>query len=78
MPDIKFHSLRHFCDKMLHDAGIPTRDIMHILGHTSKSMTLDTYDKISPERLVDVTSQIKVFSPAILRKSLRISPSDKT
>jgi hypothetical protein len=41
-------------------------------------MTLDTYDKISPERLVDITSQIKVFSPAILGKSLKISTPDET
>ncbi len=78
IPEVKFHSLRHFCDKMLHDAGIPTRDIMHILGHTSKSMTLDTYDKISPERLVEITAQTKVFSNAILRNSLRISTHDET
>ena len=78
LPEVKFHSLRHFYDKILNDASVPTRDIMHILGHTSKSMTLDTYDKISPERLVEITAQTKVFSNVLLRNSLRISTHDDT
>jgi len=58
LPDVKFHSLRHFFDTMMHDEGIPTRDLMQILGHKSSKMTLDVYDRHSPDRLVKITRNI--------------------
>jgi integrase len=51
--------------------GVPTREIMQILGHKSAKMTLDVYDRESPQRLIEVTRQIKVLDTSFLRKSLR-------
>jgi integrase len=71
LPYRKFHSLRHSFDTMMHDMGVPTREIMQILGHKSAKMTLDVYDRESPQRLIEVTRQIKVLDTSFLRKSLR-------
>jgi integrase len=70
LPRVLFHSLRHLCDKILHDMGIPTRDVMQILGHTSYRMTIDLYDRESPERLVKITRECQVLSGNSLEKSL--------
>ncbi len=60
LPRVKFHSLRHAFDKMMHDEGIPTRDIMQMMGHKTVKMSLH-YDRESPERLIDVTRNIKLL-----------------
>jgi len=49
---------------------------MQILGHTSLQMTVDTYDRESPEHLVKITRNVKVFNGAFHRKSLRISSNN--
>lgn len=72
LPDVKFHSLRHLFDTAMHDAGIPTRDIMQMMGHKSARMTLDVYDRQSPDRLVRVTKGLRLLgaSPARLQKGI--------
>ena len=60
LPQVKPHSLRHAFDKMMHDQGIPTRDIMQMMGHKTVRMSLH-YDRESPTRLTDVTKNIRLF-----------------
>ncbi len=76
LPRVTLHSFRHLCDKMLHDRGVPTREVMQILGHTSAVMTLDVYDRGSDERLVEVTRGIRFFSSGFVRNSLRNSGTE--
>jgi len=56
---IKPHALRHGFDKMCSDRGVPPRELMQIMGHSTPEMTFGTYDRESVERLVQVTRQVK-------------------
>ncbi len=38
-----FHSLRHVCASLLIESGLPPKRIQTIMGHSSVSMTFDTY-----------------------------------
>lgn len=63
LPRVKPHSLRHGFDKMMHDEGIPTRDVMQMMGHKTVKMSLH-YDRESPKRLINVTRDIKLLEGA--------------
>lgn len=67
LPDVKFHSLRHLFDTAMHNAGVPTRDIMQMMGHKSAKMTLDVYDRQSPDHLVRVTKDTKLLGTSSTR-----------
>jgi integrase len=71
LPTVRFHSFRHAFDALLHDLGIPTREIMQIMGHKTVDMSM-LYDRASSKHLVKVTRDVKVFNDAFLRNSLRI------
>ena len=58
LPQVRFHSLRHSFNQMLLDMGIPTREVMQIMGHKSIGMHWH-YDRESVQRLVQVTRSIK-------------------
>lgn len=58
LPTINPHALRHGFDKMCNDMGVPPRELMQIMGHTTPDMTFGTYDRESVERLVQVTRHI--------------------
>ncbi len=70
-PVVRFHSFRHAFDALLHDLGIPTRDIMQIMGHKTVDMSM-LYDRVSSKHLINITRNVKVFNDAFLRNSLRI------
>lgn len=59
LPLITPHALRHGFDKMCSDRGVPPRELMQIMGHSTPEMTFGTYDRESVERLVQVTRNIK-------------------
>jgi integrase len=58
---IKPHSLRHAFSKMLSDYGVPAREKMQILGHSSKKMSFEVYDRERIESMIKVTRSIEVF-----------------
>lgn len=60
LPVVYPHSLRHLFDKMMHDAGIPTRDVMNMMGHKQAKMTLH-YDRAVAGHLVDITRDLKIL-----------------
>jgi len=60
LPLITPHAFRHGFDKMCSDKGVPPRELMQIMGHSTPEMTFGTYDRESVERLVQVTRQIKI------------------
>jgi integrase len=46
LPDCRFHDLRHSAASMLLAQGIPLREIMELLGHSSITLTADTYSHL--------------------------------
>ncbi|MGT2933648.1 tyrosine-type recombinase/integrase [Streptococcus catagoni] len=47
--NIGFHGFRHTHATLLYNAGIDTKALQHRLGHSTISMTLDTYSHLSKE-----------------------------
>lgn len=58
LPKIKFHELRHTFASMLIENGVPISDISEALGHSSKSVTLDTYAHIFKDSLKKVAQKM--------------------
>ena len=49
VPIIGFHGFRHTHASLLLNAGIPYKELQHRLGHSTLSMTMDTYSHLSKE-----------------------------
>jgi integrase len=67
LPRIRFHDLRHtFATLMLTvDGGVHPKIVQEMLGHSSISLTLDTYSHILPDIQRDATEKIDdIFSVA--------------
>jgi len=48
LPDIRFHDLRHTCATLLLTKGVHPKIVSETLGHSSVSITLDTYSHVIP------------------------------
>jgi len=48
LPDIRFHDLRHTCATLLFTKGVHPKIVQEMLGHSSISITLDTYSHVLP------------------------------
>jgi integrase len=48
LPHLTFHSLRHSSATLLLSMGVEMKVIQHILGHSSFTMTADTYSHVLP------------------------------
>jgi integrase len=48
LPEIRFHDLRHTCATLLLTKGIHPKIVQEILGHSSITITLDTYSHVLP------------------------------
>ncbi len=48
LPDIRFHGLRHSCASLLLAQEIHPRVVMEILGHSTITLTMDTYSHVLP------------------------------
>lgn len=49
VPNIGFHGFRHTHASLLLNSGIPYKELQHRLGHSTLSMTMDTYSHLSRE-----------------------------
>lgn len=47
-PTVRFHDLRHTCATLLLSKGIHPKIVQEILGHSTVSITLDTYSHVLP------------------------------
>lgn len=54
--NIGFHGFRHTHASLLLNSGIPYKELQHRLGHSTLSMTMDTYSHLSKENAKKVTS----------------------
>jgi integrase len=48
LPNMRFHDLRHTCATLLLVRGVPAKLVQELLGHATKSVTLDTYSHVLP------------------------------
>ncbi|WP_303341538.1 tyrosine-type recombinase/integrase [uncultured Duncaniella sp.] len=55
--DFRFHALRHTHGTMLYENGVAVKDIQERLGHSTFSMTMDTYVE-NTKLIQDTTSKI--------------------
>jgi len=61
LPDIRFHDLRHTCATLLLGKGVHPKIVQELLGHSTISITLDTYSHILPnmqEKAVEAMEDI--------------------
>lgn len=48
LPDIRFHDLHHTCAALLLGKGVHPKIVQELLGHSTISITLDTYSHVLP------------------------------
>jgi integrase len=48
LPNIRFHDLRHSAATLLLAQGVHPRAIMELLGHSSITVTMNTYGHVLP------------------------------
>jgi integrase len=48
LPNIRFHDLRHTCATLLLSKGVHAKLVQELLGHSTISITLDTYSHVLP------------------------------
>lgn len=49
LPEIRFHDLRHTCATLLLVRNVNPKIVSEMLGHSSISITLDTYSHVLPD-----------------------------
>jgi len=49
LPPIRFHDLRHSCASLLVAQGTHPREVMEILGHSTITLTMNTYAHVMPQ-----------------------------
>ena len=62
VPNIGFHGFRHTHASLLLNAGIPYKELQHRLGHSTLSMTMDTYSHLSKE---SAKKAVSIFETAL-------------
>ena len=82
-PDIRFHDLRHSCASLLLAQNVHPRVVMEILGHSTISLTMNTYSHVLPKAQRDAAEPLdRLFTaeradaavPALLDEVARIGP----
>ncbi|MTI60193.1 MAG: site-specific integrase [Firmicutes bacterium] len=59
LPEIRFHDLRHTFATLYLEAGGDIIVLQHILGHSSITVTIDTYSHITKDMLVNASKTIE-------------------
>ena len=62
VPNIGLHGFRHTHASLLLNAGIPYKELQHRLGHSTLSMTMDTYSHLSKE---SAKKAVSIFETAL-------------
>lgn len=56
MPPLRFHDLRHSCASLLVAQGVHPRIVMEILGHSTITLTMNTYSHVLPQNQRDAAA----------------------
>ncbi|MFE2102937.1 tyrosine-type recombinase/integrase [Streptomyces sp. NPDC059468] len=74
LPPVRLHDLRHGAATLAHAAGADLKDIQEMLGHSSITITADTYMSLLPEAdLADNPPELRWKVPR--QRSARTRPS---
>jgi integrase len=58
LPAMRFHDLRHGAASLLLARGVPLRTVMEQLGHSTITLTANTYSHVVPELLRDAADRM--------------------
>ncbi len=61
LPRIRIHDLRHTAATHLLSRGVHPKVVQELLGHSTISLTLDTYSHVAPALHAEVASQMQVL-----------------
>jgi integrase len=53
---VRFHDLRHSCASLLLAQGVPMRVVMEVLGHSTITLTANTYSHVLPSLMDDAAA----------------------
>ena len=72
LPDVKLYALRHTCATLLLVADVPAKVVSERLGHSSVTLTLDTYSHVLPtmqKKAADVMGRFLVEKAGRAKKA---------
>jgi integrase len=59
LPKIRFHDLRHTAATLMLSEGVHPKVVQERLGHSSISITLDTYSHVIPSMQEEVADKLE-------------------
>ncbi|MFC4033695.1 tyrosine recombinase XerC [Streptomyces polygonati] len=76
LPPIRLHDLRHGAATLAHAAGADLKDIQEMLGHSSVTITADTYTSLLPETDLAIAEAAARLVPRAHRAALGVKAAD--
>lgn len=64
LPNIRFHDLRHSCASLLLAQGVHPRVVMEILGHSTITLTMNTYSHVLPQAQREAVGLLGTLFPS--------------
>jgi len=61
LPEIRFHDMRHTFSTLFLQAGGSIKTLQQILGHSSITVTIDTYSHVTEEMLIDAERKMEAM-----------------
>jgi integrase len=58
---VRFHDLRHTAATLMLEADVHPKVVQEVLGHSSISVTLDTYSHVAPSLQRDAATRLEVL-----------------
>ena len=77
-PDTRFHDLRHTAATLLLTKGVHPKIVQEMLGHSSISITLDTYSHVLPNIQGEAVRAMDSFFGSENGRKWRATPSRST
>ncbi|MHB9753207.1 site-specific integrase [Streptomyces sp. BYX5S] len=74
LPPVRLHDLRHGAATLAHAAGADLKDIQEMLGHSSITITADTYTSLLPEADLAIAEAAARLVPRARAASENIAP----
>ncbi|MFD8388557.1 tyrosine-type recombinase/integrase [Streptomyces sp. NPDC059680] len=77
LPPVRLHDLRHGAATPAHAAGADLKDIQEMLGHSSITITADTYTSLLPEADLAIAEAAARLVPRARAASKNDAPEDQ-